>query len=80
VLEVEDLEDHSIDLDVVSVFELVGGKRGGSVLVKPNIDVVAVRVLRARTSAAARWFNAAPTEHHRRNVRMPTLALLGRAG
>jgi len=40
VLKLEDLEDRAVDLDVVAVFELVGGDRGGSVLLEPNIDVV----------------------------------------
>jgi len=32
VLELDDLVDRPMDLDVVSVFELVGGEQGGSVL------------------------------------------------
>jgi hypothetical protein len=49
VLELEDLEDDSVDLDVVAVFELVGAYQGESVLLKPDIDVVAA----ARGSSAA---------------------------
>jgi hypothetical protein len=41
VLELEDLEDRALDLDVVAVFELVCADQGESVLLEPNIDVVA---------------------------------------
>jgi hypothetical protein len=44
VLELEDLEDRPLDLDVVSVFKLVGVDDGRSVLMKPNCDVVAARL------------------------------------
>jgi len=41
VLELDDLEDRAVDLDVVAVFELVGAYQGESVLLEPNLDVVA---------------------------------------
>jgi hypothetical protein len=40
VLELEDLEDGAVDLDVVSVLELVGGDRGNQPFLEPNLDVV----------------------------------------
>jgi hypothetical protein len=40
VLEVEDLEDSAIDVDVVSVFELVGADDGNQPFLEPNFDVV----------------------------------------
>jgi hypothetical protein len=39
VLELEDLEDRALDLDVVSVLELVGVDDGRSVLLEPNFNV-----------------------------------------
>jgi hypothetical protein len=42
VLELEDLEDRAFDLDVVPVFELICADQGESVLLEPNIDVVAL--------------------------------------
>jgi hypothetical protein len=39
VLEVDDLEDRAVDLDVVSVLELVGGDDGGSAFLEPRLDV-----------------------------------------
>ena len=41
VLELEDLEDGAVDVDVVSVLELVGAYQGESVLLEANIDVAA---------------------------------------
>jgi len=49
VLELEDLEDRAFNLDVVSVFELVGADQGESVLLEPNIDVVAAAQLHTAT-------------------------------
>jgi len=39
VLELEDLEDDAVDLDVISVLELVGGDRGSQPLPAPNLEV-----------------------------------------
>jgi hypothetical protein len=41
VLKLDDLVDRAVNLDVVAVFELVGGDQGASVLLEPNLDVVA---------------------------------------
>jgi hypothetical protein len=38
VLELDDLVDRPLDLDVIAVFELVGGDQWGSVLLEPNIN------------------------------------------
>jgi hypothetical protein len=43
VLELEDLEDGAVDLDVVSVLELVGGDRGNQPFLEPNLDVGSAR-------------------------------------
>jgi hypothetical protein len=40
VLELEDLKDRAVDVDVVSVFELVGADDGDQPFLEPNFDVV----------------------------------------
>jgi hypothetical protein len=52
VLELHDLEDRALDVDVVAVLELVGADQGESVLLGPNIDVVAAA--RAFVTAGSR--------------------------
>jgi len=49
VLELEDLEDRALDLDVVSVFELICADDGRSALSEPNFNVVRRR-LKATTA------------------------------
>jgi hypothetical protein len=43
VLELEDLEDGSLNVDVVAVLELVGGDDGRSALSRAGFDVVRVK-------------------------------------
>jgi len=44
VLELEDLEDRALDVDVVAVFELVGGDQVESVFLEPNLDASRCRL------------------------------------
>jgi hypothetical protein len=43
VLELEDLEDRPLDLDVVSIFELVGVDDGRSALSEPSFNAMRVK-------------------------------------
>jgi hypothetical protein len=69
VLELRDLVDRPVDLDVVAVFELVGGDRGESVLLEPNLD----ELVPYRRVLAGRRSKPPPAEHHRRLVAKPTV-------
>jgi hypothetical protein len=73
VLELRDLVDRPVDLDVVAVFELVGGDRGESVLLEPNLDGLAVCGQPYRRVLVGRRSKPPSAEHHRRLVAKPTV-------